>query len=170
MKNNIRIILLSVTLLLLGSCAGPTHTFEMEPTGTKVLKGYFHRGVMEDDTLFTWYKPNYASYVLDSAAIMELRPMTEDLHFVIVLGTWCGDSKREVPHSMKVLDALKVSDSDVILFGVDRTKKSPDGVTEKLNIQRVPTLIVFKGETELGRIVEHAKESQERDLLNILGK
>ena len=159
-----------VCLALLHNCASPTYTVVMEPSGTKILKGFFEREDLEHDTLFTWFKFNYTSYILDTASLREIKPLVKGLHFVIVLGTWCGDSKHEVPKQCKILDAVDVSSGDISFFGVDRSKKSLDGVTDKYNIFKVPTMIVLKGDHELGRIVENPRESQELDLLRILNK
>ena len=39
-----------------------------------------------------------------------------------------------------------------------------------MNIERVPTFIIYRGEKEIGRIVETPKKSLERDLWNIVKK
>ena len=167
MSSLLRVVLAAIVIAIAG-CAGPTYTVEMEASGTKVLKGFFHREDMERDPLFSWYSANYHSYPLDSATVESLKPLVDDVHFVMVLGTWCGDSKREVPHCCRVFDAAGVKESAVKYFGVDRTKKSGDGTTDTYNVARVPTIIVFRGEQELGRIVEHPRESLEKDLLRLL--
>jgi hypothetical protein len=43
-------------------------------------------------------------------------------------------------------------------------------MSEKFNIQRVPTTIVLRDGVELGRIVEYPEKSNEEDLLKILNK
>jgi hypothetical protein len=159
-----------IASVVFGSCAAPTFTAEMEPSGTKIIKGYFERSVIEEDTHFSWNKTNYDSYHPDSATIAELKPLMKDIHFLLVVGTWCGDSKREMPHTFKILDALSVSEGEIQYFGVDRSKKSTDGTTDKFTISRVPTLIVLRGDEELGRIVESPRSTQEKDLLRILQK
>lgn len=164
------LILLIILAAISESCSAPTFTAEIEPSGTKILKGTFERSDIEHDPLFSWFKSNYDSYQIDSASIGELRPLLKDVHFMVVIGTWCGDSKRELPHTMKILDALSVHESDIHLFGVDRSKKSTDGTTEKYTISRVPTVIVLRGEEEVGRIVESPRSTQEKDLLRILQK
>lgn len=170
MNGKITFFVTFIALLMFQSCASPAYTVEMEAGGTKILKGYFERKDLERDTLLTWFKANYDLYVPDSASIKELKPLTDGLHFLIVLGTWCGDSKHHVPKIYKIFDALGVSNKDVKLFGVDRSKNSADGTTEKFNVHRVPTLIVFHGDAELGRIVENPRETFEYDLLKILKK
>lgn len=167
MGNMLRTVSAAVMIAIAG-CAGPSYTVEMEASGTKVLKGYFHRQDLERDSLFSWFGTNYHAYPVDSATVSALTPLMDDVHFVVVLGTWCGDSKREVPHCCRVFDAAGVKESAVKYFGVDRTKKSGDGTTDKYNVARVPTIIVFRGDQELGRIVEHPRETPEKDLLRLL--
>lgn len=169
---NIKLILLATAILNAGlqSCSSENYVVEMEPSGTKILKGHIERQQLEEDTLFSWYKTNFDLYVLDFVTIHRIEQYSQDLHFVLVVGTWCGDSKREVPHMFKIFDAAKIPPERVLMFGVDRTKKSQDGTTEHYNILRVPTLIVFKGDQEIGRIVEHPRETLEKDLLRILNK
>lgn len=164
-----QLMLLVLSALLFG-CAAPTYTVETEGGGTKVFKGYFDRKDMEEEPQFTWFKQHYEEVQYDSATVAQLIPLAEDAHFVIVMGTWCGDSKREVPHQLKLLDAIGVPAQAVRFFGVDRSKKSQDGTTEKYTIMRVPTLIVFRGEQELGRIVENPRVSQQADLLRLLSR
>lgn len=169
---NVRCILfvLLIWSAVLGSCAAQTYTVEIEPSGTKVLKGYFDRHVMEEDPHFSWFKTNYDAYQLDSSITAQIATLTDDVHFIMVVGTWCGDSKRELPKQFKILDAAKVPEDNVTIFGVDRSKKSQEGTTDKYTILRVPTLIVFRGEQELGRIVEHPRVTNEADLLRLLSK
>ncbi len=166
---NIRNVFFTAILsLLLQRCSAQNYVVEIEPSGTKIIKGVLERQHLENDSLFSWYKYNYDSYAVDSAAIKEIEPLLNNIHFVLVIGTWCSDSKRDVPHLYKIFDAANISDRTVFMFGVDRTKKSQDGTTEKYNILRVPTLIVFNGEQEIGRIVEHPRATLEKDILKIL--
>jgi hypothetical protein len=57
-----------------------------------------------------------------------------------------------------------------VMYGVDR-KKQTGGIESQLyNVQRVPTIIVFKGRFEAGRIVESVKKNIETDLMMIISK
>jgi hypothetical protein len=170
MNGRIIFFVILTAFVFIQSCGSSSYTVEVEAGGTKILKGYFERKDLERDILFTWFKANYDLYILDSASMKELTPLMKDLHFLIVLGTWCGDSKHHVPKIYKILDAMNIPNKDVKLFGVDRSKSSKDGTTEKYNVHRVPTLIVFNGDVELGRVVENPKETFEKDLLNMLKK
>ena len=86
----------------------------------------------------------------------------------VVMGIWCPDSRREVPRFMRVLDAWKFPVSKVTFIGVDDAKQSPVGEYVKLDIQRVPTFIVYKNNIETGRIIENPVTSLEQDMVNIL--
>jgi len=47
-----------------------------------------------------------------------------------------------------------MSDSMLTMVGVDRTKKDPEGLTEKWGITRVPTFVFLRNGREVGRVVE----------------
>ncbi len=84
------------------------------------------------------------------------------------MGTWCPDSRREVPRFMRILDIWKFPVSMVTFIGVDNAKLSPVGEYDKLDIQRVPTFIIYKNNIEAGRIIENPTTSLEQDMVNIL--
>jgi tetratricopeptide (TPR) repeat protein len=120
-----------------------------------------------------WYKPNYENYTPAAEIVDRLKGLRlERFTLKIVFGSWCGDSKREVPRMMKVLNAIGLPEKNIQLIGVhdsiDVYKQSPQHEERGLNIYRVPTFIVYKKSEEIGRIVEYPVESLERDLLKIL--
>ena len=84
------------------------------------------------------------------------------------MGIWCPDSRREVPRFMKVIDAWKFPAAKLTFIGVDDAKQSPVGEYVKLDIQRVPTFILYKNNIEAGRIIENPSTSLEQDMVNIL--
>ena len=84
------------------------------------------------------------------------------------MGTWCPDSRREVPRFMKILDLWKFPGEKVTFIGVDNAKLAPVGGYDKLEIERVPTFIIFRNKVETGRIIENPVTSLEQDMLNIL--
>jgi thiol-disulfide isomerase/thioredoxin len=92
----------------------------------------------------------------------------ENISIKIVMGTWCPDSRREVPRFMRVLNAWQFPTDKLTFIGVDDTKQSPVGEYDKLDIHRVPTFIIYKNNLEAGRIIENPATSLEQDLVNIL--
>jgi thiol-disulfide isomerase/thioredoxin len=92
----------------------------------------------------------------------------------LFLGTWCGDSQREVPRLYKIFDYCTVKPEQIKLVLVSNHdtayKQSPTHEEKGLNILRVPTLLVLENGNELNRFVEYPVESLEKDLLKILSK
>lgn len=117
------------------------------------------------------YDPNYAAYKVDSTLLKELGKVVKGKKITIVLGTWCGDSKLQVPHFLKVADALSLSEKDITFIAVDGAKKAENGLIDKMKITNVPTFIFTdKKGTEIGRITESPKETLEKDMLKILAE
>lgn len=117
------------------------------------------------------YDPLYAAYTPDAATMIELKKLVKKEKIKIVFGTWCGDSKVNVPNFFKILDALQFKEKNVELIAVDGNKKAENGIIDGLEIKMVPTFIIYdqKGK-ELGRIIEGPKTTLEGDLLAIFKK
>lgn len=109
-----------------------------------------------------------ATSELDTAAARELAAVPPGGELVIYLGTWCGDSKREVSRFWRVLDEVGGTLPFTVRFvGVSREKTEPAEFVAGQDIRFVPTFIVRREGTELGRIVEtppRALEVELRDL------
>jgi len=87
----------------------------------------------------------------------------------VFLGTWCGDSRREVPRFWKALAEAGLDVPFAIRYvGVDRGKKEPAGALVESDVHYLPTFIVRRDGHETGRIVESSPNGVERDLLNLL--
>jgi thiol-disulfide isomerase/thioredoxin len=161
----LRAFLITLPLLIV-SCAAPKQT--VAPPETMEL-GLLDRSFM----LKPGYRPFAVTYdtVEVSADVVELIRMVQPgAEFLVFLGTWCGDSKREVPRFMKIADMAGIPADRIRLCGVDRAKKSPDGLAAPYEIVRVPTFIVFRNGKEEGRIVERPLGTLEGDLLTILAR
>jgi thiol-disulfide isomerase/thioredoxin len=90
----------------------------------------------------------------------------------LFMGTWCGDSKREVPRILKMLDCCGYPSEKITLIMVsnapDAYKQSPQHEETGKNIIRVPTILIHENGKEVGRIVETPIASLEKDMLAIL--
>ena len=122
-----------------------------------------------------WYNPGYQNYAPNPAIEAQLKQQnTASISIKIVFGSWCGDSKRELPRMMKLLDKINFPAQKISLIGVDNAdstyKQSPGREDRGLNVFRVPTFIVYENGVEINRINESPVESLERDLLKILRK
>jgi thiol-disulfide isomerase/thioredoxin len=136
---------------------------------TTWILGYFNPDQLTHYPYSTWYLKGFDDYQLKTDAINKLLDIPkEDITLKIVMGIWCPDSRREVPRFMRVLDAWQFPVTKVIFIGVDDAKQSPVGEYIKLDIQRVPTFIIYKNNIEAGRIIENPVTSLEQDMVNIL--
>lgn len=133
------------------------------------LLGYIIPGRLAQPPYSEWYLRGYNDYQYNSDVLKKLSMINvSDLSIKIVLGTWCSDSRREVPRFMKILDAWKFPLTNVQFIGVDHARQSPVAEYGSLNIQRVPTFIIYKNIIEVGRIIENPTTSLELDIVNIL--
>jgi len=135
------------------------------------LLGYINPGQLAREPYSKWYTKGFDDYHLNSDAINKLLEINkDDITIKIVMGTWCPDSRREVPRFMRVLNIWQFPSEKLTVLGVDNTKLCPIGDFDKLDIQRVPTFILYKNNIEVGRIIENPVTSLEQDIVNILTK
>lgn len=105
----------------------------------------------------------------DTAVAQSLTAVEPGAEVTVFLGTWCGDSRREVPRFWRVLDEVGgLVPFEIHYIGVDREKKEPAGQVTAEHILYVPTFIVRRNGKEVGRIVEHSPGGLETDLLALL--
>ena len=145
-----------------------------DKNGNTMLLGCCTREALNREPFAAWFNNNYFNYKVDTSLISALKQNMNQKQFLLFLGTWCGDSKREVPRILKVLDYCNVRDEQIKIVMVSNVdslyKQSPEHEEKGLNITRVPTLIVYENNTEINRFIEYPVESLEKDLLRILSK
>lgn len=141
-----------------------------EKSGKSILIGVCTKEAFADSTYSWWFESEYKNYTVDSIAFETDHKFPEDVRIIVVLGTWCSDSRREVPRFIKILEYLDAPCSTYTLISVDRKKHGIDAETDSLRIELVPTFIFYRNGIEIGRIVETPKESLEKDILKIAYK
>ncbi|PCJ98681.1 MAG: thiol reductase thioredoxin [Flavobacteriaceae bacterium] len=116
----------------------------------------------------TWYNKNHHTYNVDTEITAQLKNELQKHSVLLFMGTWCGDSKREVPKFIKILEAANFPMDKLKMVAVDRRKeqykKSPTGEEWGLQIKKVPTFIFLKDGKEVNRIVESPIKSLEKDI------
>ena len=119
---------------------------------------------------FPVWKKIYDTYEIKKTDLqLKSNIQTKNAQIDIFLGTWCGDSKREVPRFLKIIDETDtLKDVKVNLYALDRKKKMGNGLATKNYIDRVATFIIKYNGSEIGRIVEFPLESLESDISTIL--
>lgn len=123
-----------------------------------------------EDTSFMWFDNEYSEYRVDTAAINGLEEKISKFNFKIILGTWCEDSQMFVPRLIKIFDRLNVQQKNYSLLCVDREKKGFTSEVDNLDIQLVPTIIIYSEDVEIGRIVESPQENLEKDIVRLIAK
>ena len=153
---NIFILILaaiSFGLFNLNSSDIPEGMFEDPKTGKPMLLGKITIEELQQEPFNEWYQMESDGYEVDT----ELTNAISDpgqYTFEVYLGTWCGDSRRELPRMEKIFTEMGIDMSNVLIVTLDRDKISPNGEQEGKDIRYVPTLIVSKDNQEIGRIVE----------------
>jgi hypothetical protein len=117
---------------------------------------------------YAWFEEGKQKYVPDESTVKALLPYSRHLRFIVVMGTWCSDSRMHVPPFFKLMGALHIPEKRIELIGVDRKKQSSKVDLPALHVGYVPTFVVLYQGKEVGRIVENPEVSLEQDLLQIL--
>jgi len=167
-----RTVFLSITLFCITfTFSQSLNTVVTDARGSKKLLGQVNKKGLAQAPFKDWFDKNYGSYLENGKVIKALKTNLKDYKIKAFFGSWCGDSKRELPRLYKILEDANYPMSQLEVIGVDRTaeayKKAPNGEEKGLNIHKVPTFIFYKDGKEVNRIVESPVETLERDMLKI---
>lgn len=176
-----RYLIFLFTLTILTSCSNTLHQTVI-PTYSNsviinenqqtVLLGNCAPHMLLIEPFNAWYIPNYNNSQIDSSKISALAKAFKNKRIEIFAGTWCGESKADLPKMLKLLHAAEVDSTQIKLVFLNNTaaqyKQSPRHEEAGKNIVRTPTYIIYKGSKEMGRIIDSPVESFEKDLLKIL--
>ena len=164
--------LLCCLAVIVLSCSKPMHNSVAIVKGNPMLLGKINVSQLQQPPFNDWYEKGYTAYHPDAVTTDSLKATINEYRFEIFLGTWCGDSKREVPRLMKLLDDLHVKPSyiTIITLGNRDTlyKQSPQHEERGKAIYRVPHLNIYKNGKETGRITETPVVTWEKDMLAII--
>jgi hypothetical protein len=115
----------------------------------------------------------------DTTTVAVLQAVAEPTDVQVVLGTWCGDSRREVPRFWRLLEVVAnpVLRLEMVAVGRADDEAANQVLAElglgadfraELGIDKVPTFIFRRQGGEIGRIVETPVVSLEGDTAAIL--
>lgn len=134
-----------------------------------VLLGSYDINVLKTEPYNRWLTEGYNYYEPDAEVLEKIKPyLTDSIHIRLFMGTWCEDSRREVPNLLKILDQLSYARAELKTVMLDSFYQTPDGLEKGFDIIKVPTVIFYKDTTEINRIVELPIETLEKDMFNIL--
>lgn len=163
MKKILFLLALSITFAVSGQTKT---TVKKDKYGN--LIGYVKKSAFMDKSYSNWFTKNYDAYKMEEAVINKIRKKINKCKISGFMGTWCGDSRREVPKLYKILESVDFNMDNLEMVALDRSKRTPDNLQKGYNIIRIPTFIFYKDGKELGRFVEYSRETLERDILKIL--
>jgi thiol-disulfide isomerase/thioredoxin len=144
-------------------------------TKDRILYGICTKDSLLQEPYSKWYSPNYTDYKPHTETISSLQKQDwKGITIKVFFGSWCGDSKREVPRFMQVLHQTPIAETNVQIIGLGGSdslyKKSPTNEEKDMGIFRVPVFVIYKNGKEINRINEYPSISLEKDLLAIVSK
>lgn len=116
------------------------------------------------------WKENYDNCKPDPAQIEELKSKLGSVRIDIYLGLWCPDSRNNVPPFMKIIEATGIAVPVRFLKVERKPGKAIRYYSDKFQVERVPTFIFYRGDREIGRIVENPKSGLLEDTIKILSE
>ncbi len=167
------ISLLIFCLFSVGSKAQSLREFEyIDAKGRTQMAGLVSLDHLKAEPYSKWFQKGYIEYFVDDKKAKKLGKYLKDMDIQVFMGTWCGDSKREIPRLVRVLEVARIDPARVNYVCVysepERRNISPTQEQKGRNIHHVPTIILSKNGKEVGRVVERPLISLEEDLLYIV--
>ena len=134
----------------------------------EVLLGFCDRDGLKQGEFAEHFEDEYDAYKPGKKVIKKIRKAENDFIIVMILGTWCHDSKIQVPRFYRLLDETGKLDALSKVICVDGNKTGGELSIENYKIEYVPTFIFYRNGKEIGRITESPEKSLEEDFLNII--
>ncbi len=158
-------LIVAAALALLLACVGAKYNKFINTDGELIIDGEISWQEWQENAGWDSYVDE--NYYPHPEVIDILRKLANEdgYRYMVFAGTWCSDSEEQMPRIFQLFVETGISDEKISLYGVNREKKDISGMAEKHGIQFVPTLIIFYGERELGRIIETPETNWEEDLL-----
>lgn len=113
-----------------------------------------------------WFKKNYHAYSPNVKTLTSYD--LSDITIRIFMGTWCHDSKREVPRFYKIMDELNLGESQITIVGLTKKKTGYFKDYSDFGITNTPTFIFYRHGKEIGRIIEKPKGSFEDHMEKVI--
>ena len=132
--------------------AQPVVNAPVEVNGEQLLLGPLHYAELLQ--YFPQWQAQDQAYETDPQLVAALKRVNTPFEVVCYLGSWCGDSRRGVPPFVRMVEAAENPNIHLKLIGVNRQKVDPGQTAPPLDIQRVPTFLIYENGQEIGRLIE----------------
>jgi len=133
-----------------------------------MLIGEFTKEDLQKPPFESWFKSGYENFKPSAEAMETIKNNISGYEIMVFMGTWCPDSRREVPKLLKILDEAGYDLSNLTMVGVSRSKTTPEKIEEDWDLNRVPSIIFIKDGEEINRFVEYPRETIEDDIAKIV--
>lgn len=136
--------------------------------GEFIYKGKITFTDLEKEPAFKWYATGIDEYKPNAEDITFLKNELKKYNMVVLMGTWCEDSHNMIPKLYRVLRDTDYPLNRFTMHGLDRNKVGKNNEEIKYKVSSVPTIILYSGDEEMGRITELVQKSVEADLAAII--
>jgi thiol-disulfide isomerase/thioredoxin len=133
-----------------------------------ILNGTTTQAILTGNKNFSWFDEDYKNYVPNQEIINSLKPLKNEIKVLVIAGSWCGDTQRELPRFFKMINSIGVPNNQIEMIMVDENKKTAAFNISVIQVSNIPTFIFFKDGKELGRIIEKPVITLEDDLAKLL--
>jgi thiol-disulfide isomerase/thioredoxin len=138
--------------------------------GEMMLLGKINRKGFELEEIAEEYNLAYEEHILDTTSVRLLEPLLKTVTLKVFVRSCCSDSQIHIPALFKILDFANFDYRHLEMIALSHDKTTPERLEKGFNIEYVPTIIVYKDGEEIGRFVEYAQETLEKDLLSIINQ
>ena len=121
---------------------------------TVIFNGIVNYQTLVKDSTCNWLTKDATNFKANEKAIATINAAT-NIHYVVFGGTWCGDTKAQLPKFFATMQQANISQTKITMLGVDRTKNTIGNLAKAFCVTNVPTFIILKAGTEIGRIIEY---------------
>ena len=105
---------------------------------------------------------SYEQFTVSNQDILLINQWPSSIHVEVFFGVWCHDSEREVPRLLKLLNHNSSVTKNLI--ALDYQKSEPNGSAKQKAVKYTPTIILYKNNKEIGRIIERPNKSLVADM------
>lgn len=157
---------LVLIVIVLNSCG----ILNKNKSNKMILNGIINQSILTGNKNYNWFDNEYKNYAPNIETIDSLKPLKNVLKVLIIAGSWCSDTQRELPRFLKICNAIGIPNNSIEIIMVDENKKTLAINISVLQITNIPTFIIYKDGKEQGRIIEKPILLLENDLMNIISK
>lgn len=163
-SNHLAILLISFAL----TACSTQKSYTLKKEGTDIiLKGIVPKEVLMNPKVYPWFAWGINNYKPDTTRINQLKPLAKGLNVLVIAGSWCSDTQRDLPKFYKVAELIGLKTNQISLIMVDRDKKCSNIDIDIMQIKNIPAFIFYYEGKEKGRIIENTILSMEADMVNI---